>query len=200
MQIAEIFESVQGEGSHMGEYVTFIRTAGCSLRCDFCDSKYTWAVEGAESVSPIELASRVKTQSVVITGGEPTEQFIELEQLIEALHEKGCYVMLESNGTYEWYADLKADWITVSPKAKSMYVVYPSGVDELKYVVTEEFNDKVAIPEGLRNKFVGRIWLQPCDYGDEEKNKAMIEKALEIVKSDSRLRLGIQAHKVWNVR
>ena len=35
MQIAEIFESIQGEGPWAGTQSLFIRTSGCNLRCVF---------------------------------------------------------------------------------------------------------------------------------------------------------------------
>ena len=40
MKINEIFYSLQGEGTYNGEPAIFIRTFGCNLHCDFCDSKY----------------------------------------------------------------------------------------------------------------------------------------------------------------
>lgn len=35
-QIAETFNSLQGEGAHTGEYSTFIRFNACNLKCPFC--------------------------------------------------------------------------------------------------------------------------------------------------------------------
>ena len=198
LRINEMFESIQGEGSWIGRPVMFIRLQGCSLHCDFCDSKITWNEAGKEWDVYV-LADKVRPHSwVVLTGGEPTEQPRELRKLISLLHEKGCIVAIESNGTYEWYSDLKADWIVVSPKPKAQYMFYPEGVDELKYVVTKDFNAEVAIHEAIRNRFNGRIWLQPCDYGDA--GSAMMNKVLDIVASDSRLRAGIQMHKIYGVR
>src|SRR6185295_1944409 len=36
--IREVFASFQGEGTHVGRRTVFVRTAGCSLRCRFCDT------------------------------------------------------------------------------------------------------------------------------------------------------------------
>jgi organic radical activating enzyme len=36
--VQEVFASFQGEGTHVGRRTVFVRTAGCSLRCRFCDT------------------------------------------------------------------------------------------------------------------------------------------------------------------
>lgn len=198
MKIMEIFNSFQGEGNFMGVPCTFVRTAGCSLHCSFCDTKASWA-KGTNDMNPVEIVTACTHKLVVITGGEPTEQpFIELIHLIRLLHGAGHVVALESNGTFENYKDLKADWVTCSPKANASYAIFTEGVNELKYVVTEDFNADVAIPQTVREKFSGHIWLQPCDYGDERTAK-MFAKAYTIVIEDPRLRCGVQLHKLYRV-
>jgi hypothetical protein len=72
------------------------------------------------------------------------------------------------------------------------------GVNELKYVVTDDFNADMAIPDAVREKFAGHIWLQPCDYGDERTAK-MFAKAYNIAIEDPRLRCGVQLHKLYRV-
>jgi 7-carboxy-7-deazaguanine synthase len=44
--MVEIFQSVSGEGVSAGEIVTFVRVAGCDLRCTWCDTKYSFQVSG----------------------------------------------------------------------------------------------------------------------------------------------------------
>lgn len=39
VNISEIFSSIQGEGRYAGHPAVFIRFAGCSVQCDFCDTK-----------------------------------------------------------------------------------------------------------------------------------------------------------------
>ena len=49
MKIAELFYSIQGEGSLVGVPSFFIRTSGCNLRCAWCDTPYaSWQPEGVE--------------------------------------------------------------------------------------------------------------------------------------------------------
>ena len=198
MKILEIFDSFQGEGHYMGRPCTFVRTAGCSLHCSFCDTKNSWA-EGTIDLAPSDIAKACNMPLVVITGGEPTEQpTMELIQLIKLLHISHKEVAIESNGTFEHYADLGADWVTCSPKANASYAIFMDGVNELKYVVTDDFNADMAIPEAVRAKFTGHIWLQPCDYGDERTFKSR-QRAYELAMKEPRFRCGIQLHKWYGV-
>ena len=40
IKINEMFPAIQGEGLTNGLPVYFVRTSGCNLNCDFCDTKY----------------------------------------------------------------------------------------------------------------------------------------------------------------
>ena len=44
MKVVEIFKSIDGEGIRAGFPVTFIRLAGCNLRCEYCDTTYSYDV------------------------------------------------------------------------------------------------------------------------------------------------------------
>ena len=58
MRIAEIYQSLQGEGLLTGTPSVFIRASGCNLRCWFCDTPYTsWQPEG-EDLSVDEIMRR----------------------------------------------------------------------------------------------------------------------------------------------
>lgn len=195
--VNEIFRSIQGEGMQMGMYCTFVRLQGCSLHCSFCDSAATWSPKG-RTMTIEEIVERCTTDFVVITGGEPTEQLEGLKMLITALKEKGKIVAIESNGTFEHYDQLGAVWVTVSPKPKASYCCFINGINELKYVVTEDFNADAAITPKIRERFAGRIWLQPCDYGDN--GARMVKKCLQLAEQDPRLRVGVQLHKLYGVR
>ena len=98
MRITEIFFSIQGESTHVGKPCVFVRLTGCSLRCGYCDTKYSYS--GGEEMSPQEVLSKVASfpgRLVEMTGGEPLEQE-EAYPLMSAFLEKGYTVMLETGG------------------------------------------------------------------------------------------------------
>jgi 7-carboxy-7-deazaguanine synthase len=98
VRITEIFFSVQGESTHVGKPCAFVRLTGCSLRCVWCDTKYSY-FGGTEMPLPqvLETVSQYPTRLVEVTGGEPLEQ-AEVYPLMEALLERGYTVMLETGG------------------------------------------------------------------------------------------------------
>ncbi len=118
MRIAEVFESVQGEGKWLGMPSLFIRTSGCNLRCSWCDTPYaSWRPEGGEmSVGELlRLAGESRSLHVVITGGEPLIQpFAQLRELTEGLRELGKVITVETAGTV--WQELPVDLASISPK------------------------------------------------------------------------------------
>jgi len=95
MRIAEIFDSLQGEGPAMGRPATFVRLAGCNLRCEGCDTELgQW-----QELTPLAISEKVIGNRVIITGGEPTLQMPELSDLIMLLHRSGKEIHIETNGT-----------------------------------------------------------------------------------------------------
>lgn len=116
MKIAEIFYSVQGEGSLTGVPSVFIRTSGCNLRCTWCDTPYTsWQPEGerwtAEAI--LQAVAQYPAQHVVVTGGEPMIA-PGIVPLTEALRAKGLHITIETAGTV--YAPVACDLMSISPK------------------------------------------------------------------------------------
>ncbi|MBP7836242.1 MAG: 7-carboxy-7-deazaguanine synthase QueE, partial [Candidatus Omnitrophica bacterium] len=55
-KIAEVFDSVQGEGLYLGEKQIFVRFYGCNLGCRFCDTKLQSFME----YEPEELFQELK--------------------------------------------------------------------------------------------------------------------------------------------
>jgi len=117
MRISEIFYSIQGEGSLTGVPSVFVRTSGCNLRCDWCDTPYaSWSPEGPEiSLSKIvEAVSQYSARHVVITGGEPMVAK-EIRELITLFQEQGKHVTVETAGTID-PDGVTVDLVSLSPK------------------------------------------------------------------------------------
>lgn len=106
LNVHSIFESISGETGIMipqGAWTTFIRLQGCNLECAYCDTKHTqnpsiirnqWSIE--------EIARQVKTEYVLITGGEPLLQREGLLKLIPELEMNDHVVQIETNGSFSW--------------------------------------------------------------------------------------------------
>lgn len=125
LKVAELFDSLQGEGPTAGAPCTFLRLALCNLACRWCDTPYTWdwsrhRPEDEVRRLPVEgVAARLAAARggrVVITGGEPLLQRAALEALLARL--PGVTVEVETNGTLEPGARLagRVDQWNVSPK------------------------------------------------------------------------------------
>src|SRR5580700_4999185 len=116
MKIAEIFHSIQGEGSLLGVPSIFIRTSGCNLRCCWCDTPYTsWQPQGEErSLDQIlEQISSYPARHAVVTGGEPMIA-PEIVPLTERLRSRGLHITVETAGTV--FAPVACDLMSISPK------------------------------------------------------------------------------------
>lgn len=98
MKVIEIFKSIEGEGKRAGVVCTFIRLAGCNLRCSYCDTTYSYT--GGTEMSIDEIVSQVDTEHVTITGGEPLLH-ANVYDLINALHRIGCSINIETNGSID---------------------------------------------------------------------------------------------------
>ncbi|MGA8027199.1 MAG: 7-carboxy-7-deazaguanine synthase QueE [Bryobacteraceae bacterium] len=116
MKIAEIFYSLQGEGSLVGVPSAFVRTSGCNLRCTWCDTPYTsWHPAGAD-LSIQEIAEKVAgfgASHVVVTGGEPMIA-PEIVDLTRMFHAAKFHITIETAGTV--FMPVHCDLMSISPK------------------------------------------------------------------------------------
>lgn len=116
MRIAEIFYSIQGEGTLVGVPSVFVRTSGCNLRCSWCDTPYTsWRPEGPEMSNEAIVAEvlRYPARHVVITGGEPM-LFAPTVALSQLLKSHSLHITIETAGTV--YQPVACDLMSISPK------------------------------------------------------------------------------------
>jgi len=119
VKISEIFYSLQGEGGLVGVPSIFVRTSGCNLRCNWCDTPYaSWNPEGEEMTIDAIMASVRKYPAtyVVVTGGEPMIA-PGIWELTSRLKRAGMHVTIETAGTV--WADVQCDLLSISPKLKN---------------------------------------------------------------------------------
>jgi 7-carboxy-7-deazaguanine synthase (Cx14CxxC type) len=200
--VKEIFLTLQGEGRQAGRRAVFLRLAGCNLwsgrerdrasaDCNFCDTDFVGTDgENGGRYEADALADRVdalwgegERKLVVVTGGEPMLQLD--EALIDALHDRGFEVAVESNGTLPAPAGI--DWLCVSPKAGTK-VVQRCG-DELKLVWPQPGID----PAELRRWDFRHFLIQPMDGADPE---AALRASIDFVMAHPEWALSLQAHKL----
>ncbi|MFA6371108.1 MAG: 7-carboxy-7-deazaguanine synthase QueE [Methanothrix sp.] len=117
MRLIEIFYSMQGEGPAMGRPATFVRLAGCNLRCLGCDTDD----RSYRKLSVPDVLESIQSKRVVITGGEPTLQMEHLSELISLLHSHEKEIHIETNGTNPIPEEIleKIHYAVVSPKRGS---------------------------------------------------------------------------------
>jgi 7-carboxy-7-deazaguanine synthase len=154
MLIAEIFHSLQGEGVLAGVPSVFVRTSGCNLRCNWCDTPYaSWTPEGVP-LRVDEIVAEVRktpARHVVLTGGEPMIA-PGIRELAAELKKAGYHLTIETAATVA-PAGIACDLASLSPKLKN------SAPDD-------------RLPAGWREKHealrwqpaVVRDWLDHHDY------------------------------------
>ena len=202
--VKEAFLTLQGEGVQAGSRAVFLRFAGCNLwsgreedrataQCNFCDTDFvgTDGQGGGKFADANLLADHVAGlwgpggdyRLVVITGGEPMLQLD--EELIDALHQRGFRVAVESNGTLP--ATPGIDWLCISPKSGTK-VVQRSG-DELKLVWPQTGID----PAELEDWDFRHFLIQPMDCEDR---LASFAASIALAMDRPKWKLTLQAHKV----
>lgn len=203
--IKEIFgPTIQGEGSHAGTAVLFVRFAGCNrwsgrmedrskAVCWFCDTDFF----GGERLSADQVVDKLKNLSpfvktVVISGGEATLQ-LDLE-FVKTLKQAGFSLHLETNGSKD-ISELRSyfDHVTVSPKqaaeqtkikdADDIKILYPPPIDGLRISQFESMGKN--------------LFLQPIDGPGLSANTDL---AIAFCHAHPQWRVSIQLHKILGVQ
>ena len=208
--VKELFYTLQGEGANTGRPAVFLRFTGCNLWtgreedrttavCRFCDTDFvgTDGPGGGHFASADLLADAVRRRwpvsaasetrpLVVCTGGEPLLQMT--AELIDALHERGFEIAIETNGTQPVLPGL--DWLCVSPKAGAELVLRAG--DELKLI----FPQPGAEPERFEQLDFRHFLLQPMDGPQRERNTQL---AVYYCLEHPRWRLSLQMQKILGI-
>ena len=122
------------------------------------------------------------TKTVILTGGEPSLQPV--GPLVDALHEAGRRVHIETNGTRPLPEAI--DWVTCSPKDGGDVVL--KHCNELKVVYTGQ--DVEAIAGCVR---ADHMFLQPCSGHNTD-------EVIDYILGHPWWRLSLQTHKLLDIR
>ena len=201
MNICEIFYSIQGESSWTGLPNIFIRTAGCNLRCSFCDTKY--AYHDGKKMSIEEIMNDIRRyhcKYVCVTGGEPLLQNETLE-LIDVLSKRNYSTCLETNGSIsiENIAGKKSLMISLDIKCPSSNMhekmclkntSYLREDDQLKFVICNKEDYDHAKEIVRKCKPICSVFFQPVWETDPK------HLADWILRDGLNVKLGLQLHKI----
>lgn len=201
--VAEIFNSIQGEGINAGRPAIFVRLSGCNLKCSWCDTDHSPKLG---LMTPEQIVHKILTleknpELIVVTGGEPTIQN-NLEHLFfvfKTMFVKTPQCAIETNGTNSFplvamktYGYL--DCLTVSPKDNMFTDHIKTSLllcDEVKIVLDGKTN-----PHKYEN-FIGlnfknhTAFIQACSEN--------FEPAIDFVLKNPKWRLSVQLQKIIKV-
>ncbi len=205
LKINEIFYSIQGESSYVGNPTVFVRTTGCNLRCSYCDTKYSYYEGENRPLSDIlQTIASHKAKYVCITGGEPL-----LQKPIFALMTELCnqeyFVSLETSGSktlelvdprVKVILDVKTpdSGAANSFAIENLLLAAPSA--EFKFVICSE-NDFNWSEEFCRQHYLfeKHTVLYSPSFG-QTTERWLAEK---ILRQNSSARLQLQLHKyIWS--
>lgn len=220
-RIAEVFDSIQGEGLYLGEKQLFVRFYGCNLSCKFCDTKLGRFME----YEPQELIDELKLygngfHSVSFTGGEPLLQKDFLKEVSWMAADCGHLNYLETNGTLP--AELKEVIKHIDIVAMDIKLPSSTGMQELwlmhhrflevasskevfvKTIIGEETEEKdirraIELIKQVNNAVI--MVLQPNSFHDIKKLKAKLDNFKGICMENRIISCVIpQMHKVIGVK
>lgn len=205
LKVNEIFKSIQGESTYAGLPCTFVRLAGCNLRCTYCDTNYAY-YEGKE-ISDEDIIAKIDeygVKCVEFTGGEPMLQE-ETPNLIKTLLDKGYNVLIETNGSIcigcldkrlNIIMDYKTPKSGMSERMRPKNFEFLKPTDQIKFVLMDESDYIWAKDIILENKLTDKfehVLMSPA-YG-ELSPKDLVEWVL---KDDLHVRVQLQIHKyIW---
>ena len=159
LRVREIYRSIQGESSFAGWPCVFVRTAGCDVRCSYCDESH--AFYGGERISLDAVRERVaqwRTRLVEVTGGEPLLQR-STPTLVRELLDDGYEVLVETGGHHDISVLDSRARVILDVKTPASGVSARGGIENL---------DRLGP--------TGEVKLVICDRADYEWARALIRE------------------------
>lgn len=215
LKVNTIYPAFMGEANTHGIGVpcTFLRLAGCNLRCYFktkgtlCDTPEALEMKGGKDMSVSEIVYQVKCfgrKVVCLTGGEPLMQ--DVKELLTELSNNGHYVVVETNGSksiapyrhirnVSFVVDVKSASSGESERMLEENYELLDEKDFLKFVVDEgkevvEFERWIFSHQYLRcNVAIGTFWGSEISYAE-------LMRELNLIAWPAPVHLNMQTHKM----
>lgn len=174
LKVTEIFYSLQGEACEFGTPTVFIRLTGCPLRCDYCDTTYSFY--GGQRVGLEDILQRVaqyQTRYICVTGGEPLAQPNCLV-LLDMLCQQGYHVSLETSGALDIHHVHPAVSRVLDVKTPSSLEQHRNLIsnyqhltphDQIKFVISHRADYEWAVNFLMQHPLLQRvktIWFSPA--------------------------------------
>lgn len=205
LRLTEIFYSLQGESSTVGQPTVFIRLTGCPLRCQYCDTAY--AFRGGQLYSLEEILQQVSSfnaQYVCVTGGEPLAQPGAFA-LLEALCDVGYFVSLETSGAVDvskvdsrvmMVMDIKTPGSKECEKNRLENLDYLKPTDQIKFVICDRADYEWASRFITAHRLLERVQVLFSPSWDQ---LSPTELADWIIQDRLCVRFQLQLHKIlWD--
>lgn len=223
MNIYSIFSSIDGEVNFYGQgsLTTFVRLAGCNLRCNYCDTVYAQEERSGELLSADQTVGRIfehpNVGKITVTGGEPLLQPGELQELCRRLkvnNKKRTNITIETNGSiliipWKFYgATFIADWKLpssgMSGHMDTDNFKYLGFDDFVKFVIDnrDDFGEAINVIHRLeRTGCKARYSFSPLLTNDRGQDKGRINDLAEwmLSKPIAGAILNIQLHKAFEL-
>lgn len=207
LNISEIFYSIQGETSYTGLPTIFVRLAKCNLRCNYCDTKYSYQSDIYKSINEIldEVKSFKPIKLVCITGGEPLLQN-EVYALFNRLLQQNYHILLETNGSLLInkvpmqvikIVDFKVPASEMSDKNCWENINYLNPVDEVKFVLQNRADFLWAVKQVKQYNLTDKCKVLFSPVHNKLTYKQLANWILDV---RMQIRLQLQLHKLISIR
>lgn len=215
LRVNTVYPAFMGEcNTHgIGVPCTFVRLAGCNLRCYYktkhilCDTPEALEMKGGKETSVSEIVFQVKClgrKVVCLTGGEPLVQ--DVKELLTELSNNGYFVVVETNGSksiapyrhirnVSFVVDVKSTSSGEGEKMLGENYTLLDNRDFLKFVVDTkedvvEFERWVLAHNYINcNVAVGTFWGSEVTYGELIKTLNKVARGVPVY-------LNMQTHKM----
>jgi 7-carboxy-7-deazaguanine synthase len=166
LTVNEIFHSIQGESTFVGQPCVFVRLTACDLRCSWCDTPYAFYEGRKMSIADVVAeVQRYRCTTVEITGGEPLLQK-DVYPLMADLLAQGKRVLVETGGHRSIehvppgvvrIMDVKCPGSGEAHKMDWQNLTHLTKEDQVKFVIKDRADYEYARDIVHREQLAGRV-------------------------------------------